>query len=277
MIVAPGAIDCITGASDRPGRVSGGLHDGGRHVGDARLSGLWPDHDDRDGRQRHPHREFDLDAADQRQRHRLRQRAQRLPHGPGIRARRRGRDPYRGPGVPEEMRPSRQQGAGQPRGLHRQDPCRCRCTPVEGLLHHRPHRCPRRRGFRRSDRARQCSPRQRRRYGLRRGAADHGRGRGGAEAGQGALPAQRRARRQDAGDRPRGGRAHGLRHRHPARPAAGRHHLGLRPAPGRRETSRQAAADAVSGSPGKTFARFGADEWDERRTAFRDVVKAAAE
>ncbi len=33
----------------------------------------------------------------------------------------------------------------------------------------------------------------------------------------------------------------------------------------------------VSGSPGKTFARFGAAEWDERRTAFRDTIKAAAE
>src|SRR5882724_4185742 len=28
----------------------------------------------------------------------------------------------------------------------------------------------------------------------------------------------------------------------------------------------------VSGSPGKTFARFGAATWDERRTAFRDVI-----
>ena len=33
----------------------------------------------------------------------------------------------------------------------------------------------------------------------------------------------------------------------------------------------------VSGSPGKTFARFGAAEWDERRTAYRDPIKAAAE
>jgi 2-methylisocitrate lyase-like PEP mutase family enzyme len=33
----------------------------------------------------------------------------------------------------------------------------------------------------------------------------------------------------------------------------------------------------VTGSPGKTFARFGAAEWDERRTAFRDQVSAAAE
>jgi 2-methylisocitrate lyase-like PEP mutase family enzyme len=33
----------------------------------------------------------------------------------------------------------------------------------------------------------------------------------------------------------------------------------------------------VTGSPGKTFARFGAAEWDERRTAFRDPIKLAAE
>jgi 2-methylisocitrate lyase-like PEP mutase family enzyme len=33
----------------------------------------------------------------------------------------------------------------------------------------------------------------------------------------------------------------------------------------------------VTGSPGKTFARFGAAEWDERRTAFRSPIKVAAE
>ena len=33
----------------------------------------------------------------------------------------------------------------------------------------------------------------------------------------------------------------------------------------------------VSGSPAKTFARFGAAVWDERRTAFREPMKAAAE
>lgn len=33
----------------------------------------------------------------------------------------------------------------------------------------------------------------------------------------------------------------------------------------------------VTGSPGKTFARFGAADWDARRTAFRDPLKAAAE
>lgn len=33
----------------------------------------------------------------------------------------------------------------------------------------------------------------------------------------------------------------------------------------------------VESSPQKTFARFGAADWDARRTAFRDVTKAAAE
>lgn len=33
----------------------------------------------------------------------------------------------------------------------------------------------------------------------------------------------------------------------------------------------------VTGSPGKTFARFGAAEWDERRIAFRRPIKVAAE
>jgi 2-methylisocitrate lyase-like PEP mutase family enzyme len=33
----------------------------------------------------------------------------------------------------------------------------------------------------------------------------------------------------------------------------------------------------VTGSPARTFARFGAAEWDARRTAFRDQVGAAAE
>ena len=33
----------------------------------------------------------------------------------------------------------------------------------------------------------------------------------------------------------------------------------------------------VESSPAKTFARFGAADWDERRTAFRDPIKAAAE
>jgi 2-methylisocitrate lyase-like PEP mutase family enzyme len=33
----------------------------------------------------------------------------------------------------------------------------------------------------------------------------------------------------------------------------------------------------VESSPAKTFARFGAADWDERRTVFRDPIKAAAE
>ena len=59
MIVAPGAIDCITGQADRPGGLRGRLHDRRRHLGDARLSRLRPDHHDRDGGQRRPHRQLD--------------------------------------------------------------------------------------------------------------------------------------------------------------------------------------------------------------------------
>ncbi len=102
---------------------------------------------------------------------------------------------------PQELRPSRQQGAGQPRGLRRQDPRRGGRPQVAGFLHHRPHRFAGGGRPRRGDRARQRRAGQRRRRGLRRGAADDGRGRGGAEAGEGALPAQHGARRQDAGSR----------------------------------------------------------------------------
>ena len=59
----------------------------------------------------------------------------------------------------------------------------------QGLLHHRPHRFARRRGLRRGDRARQFCLGKRRRCGFRRGAADDGRGRRRAQAGQGSLPA----------------------------------------------------------------------------------------
>lgn len=41
--------------------------------------------------------------------------------------------------------------------------------------------------------------------------------------------------------------------------------------------AKQGKFPPVTGSPGKTFARFGAAEWDERRTAYRDPIKAAAE
>ena len=53
-------------------------------------------------------------------------------------------------------------------------------------------------GFDEAITARQCGARRRRRHGLRRGAADLDEIAAGAEAGQGPLPAQRRARRQDA-------------------------------------------------------------------------------
>ncbi len=40
---------------------------------------------------------------------------------------------------------------------------------------------------------------------------------------------------------------------------------------------KQGKLPPVQGSPGGTFARFGAADWDVRRTAFRDEVKQAAE
>ena len=57
-------------------------------------------------------------------------------------------------------------------------------------------------GFDEAIGARQRSARGRRRHGVCRGAADDGGGRRGAAAGRRAVPAERRARRQDAGDRP---------------------------------------------------------------------------
>ena len=40
---------------------------------------------------------------------------------------------------------------------------------------------------------------------------------------------------------------------------------------------KQGKLPPVQGSPGGTFARFGAADWDKRRTAFRDEIKQAAE
>ena len=91
-------------------------------------------------------------------------------------------DPHRGPGVAEEMRPSRRQGDRVARGLHREDPCRGRGKAERRLHDHRADRCTRRRGPGRGGGARQCGAGCRRRHGVRRGAADDGRARGGAEA-----------------------------------------------------------------------------------------------
>ncbi len=48
------------------------------------------------------------------------------PHGARIRAQRGCRHPYRGPGIPEKMRPSRRQGDRAARGMARQNPRRRR-------------------------------------------------------------------------------------------------------------------------------------------------------
>ena len=107
---------------------------------------------------------------------------------------------------------------------------------------------------------------------IRRGAADHGRDRGRAEAGQGTLPAEHRARRA------RRRRSSSRWQSAWATPSPSSPGLLLG---GIIQTCDRLLADLkngkfppVSGSPGKTFARFGAAEWDERRTAFRDQIKA---
>jgi 2-methylisocitrate lyase-like PEP mutase family enzyme len=43
------------------------------------------------------------------------------------------------------------------------------------------------------------------------------------------------------------------------------------------DVKREGRQPPVTGSPGKMFARFGAADWDARRTAFRDAVREAAE
>ena len=111
------------------------------------------------------------------------------------------RDSHRGPGIPEEMRPSRRQAGHPARGLHRQDPRRGRRPPRRGFHDHRPHRLARRRRLGRGRRPRQCGAGGRGRHGVCRGAADPGRGRGGAAPGQRTMPAQCRTGRQDARSR----------------------------------------------------------------------------
>ena len=90
-----------------------------------------------------------------------------------FRARGRERDPARGPGFPQALRPSRRQGA---------DPARTRwCGKIKAALDaralardagHRAHRCGRGRGVRARHRARGALPRGRRRHAVRRGAED---------------------------------------------------------------------------------------------------------
>ena len=87
-----------------------------------------------------PHRARRRCAGDRRRRHRLRQRTEHRAHGAGIRARGVVGHPYRGPGLAQAVRPSRQQGDRAARGLAGEDPRRRRRPPRSGLPDHRAHR-----------------------------------------------------------------------------------------------------------------------------------------
>ena len=278
MIVAPGAIDGLTGTPDRPGGLPRGLHDRCRHVGDVGLSRLRPDHDDRDGRQRHAHRQLDLDPADQR----------------------------RDTGYGNELNVFRTVQEFERVGvaaIHIEDqvfPKKCGHLDSKELVSREDYIAK----IRAAAAARKSKPDfciiartdsravvgfdeaiERANSALANGAdvafveAPQTLEEVAAvpKRGQGTLPPERRARRQNPGDRARRRRTHGLRHRHPARSAAGRHHLGLRPAAGRREAQRQAAARGGRLARPRPLPASAPPTWDERRTAFRDVIKAAAE
>ena len=122
-------------------------------------------------------------AGDRRCRYRLRQRAERVPHRAGIRAARRGRRSIsrtrcrrRNAAISTTRRSCRA------RTTWRRSAPRSRREARSRLHDHRADRCARRRGVGRGDGARQCGAGGRRRHGVRRGAADHGGARCGAEA-----------------------------------------------------------------------------------------------
>ena len=95
------------------------------------------------GRDRHPgHR---------RRRHRLRQPDQRDPHRARVRGGRGRRDPHRGPGHAQEVRPHGGQGGDPGRARWRQGRGRRRRPAHAGLPDHRAHRRSRGRGVRRRD------------------------------------------------------------------------------------------------------------------------------
>ena len=133
---------------------------------------------------------------------------------------------------------------------------------------HRPHRRPRGARPGRGRLARQRRAGGRRRHGLRRGRADAGGGRRGAAAGEGPVPAERGARRHDAGVRPAAGRGDGLPARDPARACCSRR----RSRPAMRHSPRSSATRVAAASShaacAQTFRRFGADEWDALRARF---------
>ena len=118
----------------------------------------------------------------------------------------------------------------------------------------------------------------RRRHGVRRGAADHGGSRRSAQAGPRPVPAERRARRQDAGTRPAAG--------------AGDRAIKLAIVPGLLLKAVIGACDAMLAALKEThrhpvpptdmtvsdgFNRVGAREWEALRTRFRVEERRAAE
>ena len=110
-------------------------------------------------------------------RHRLRQRHQRDARGAHARARGRRRDPDRGPGVSQALRPFLRQGGDPRRRDGRQDQGRGGRTPERRPLDRRAHRCDRARRLRGRHRARPRLSRGRGRRDLRRGADHAGRDR----------------------------------------------------------------------------------------------------
>ena len=179
-LVAPRRLRRAVGPAGRAGGVRRRLHDGVRHHGVAgRPSRRRAAHRHRDGRQRASDRGRRRRAGDRRRGHRLRQRDQRRPHGAGLRAGRGGRDPPRGPGDAQEVRPHERQGGDPGRRDGGQDPRGRRGAARPGFPADRPHRRGRRRGPVRRDRPGAGLRRRGRRRAVRRGADQRGRHRQG--------------------------------------------------------------------------------------------------
>ena len=167
MVVAPGAYDCITARLIERAGFDAVYMTGAGTAATLGLSRFRPRHDVRDGRQRRAHRRprssvpviADADTGYGNELNVVRTVRE-------YEARRGRRHPYRGPGLSEEMRPSRRQGDRAARGLARQDPRRRRGAPQPRLHGDRPHRRARRAGFDEAIGARQRRARRRRRHGV---------------------------------------------------------------------------------------------------------------
>ena len=122
-IAFPGVFDTLSAKICQQVGLSHGLRVrlfGGRHH--YRRAGHGPAHADRNDRAGKADLHERGDPRHRRRRHRLRQPAERLPHGPGVDRGRGGRLLPRRPGVAEEVRPHAGQTGGRPPGVHPQDP-----------------------------------------------------------------------------------------------------------------------------------------------------------